>query len=350
MQPLRSIEADPRVMAAPAPEGGPVRLTSGHLHYADQARYLVSRGGEVAAYAMADDALLNRFEVPSSTRGWPWVELANRVIRRGVHHALPYRDGWLACFDRSLGLFDAAGGLRAMSPLVGKRPLRICRRGELLLYGEYQSNPERRPVRVMVSSDGERWEELLRLGGVRHVHSVIWDPFDEGYLICTGDDDHECRIYRLSADLKDLELLLWGSQEARAIAVVPTATHLLFGTDTPLETNRLRAWDRRTGRIEELAEVDGSVFWGCDGPRGALFSTACEPSTVNTARQASLYQVDAALNVTRLATFAKDPVPMKLGQYGQLRLPFTEGAPPRVLFSTFAVRPHAHVHEHRPGV
>jgi len=347
MRPLRRTEGEP--LAPPVREGATRRLRPGHVHHLDDQAYIVSRGAVVEVFATDDDRLLSRFQVPSSTRSWPEVELANRVIRRGVHHALPYRDGRLVCFDRSVALFGPEGDLRGSAPLAGKRPLRFCRRGDLVLYGEYQSNPDRAPVRVMASGDGLVWEELLRLGGVRHVHSVIWDPFDESFLICTGDDDHECRIYRLSSDLKTLDLLLWGSQEARAIAVVPTPTHLLFGTDTPLEVNRLRAWDRRTGRTEDLGEVDGSVFWGCDGPGGALFSTACEPSTVNTARQASLYQVDAALNVRRIATFPKDPVPMKLGQYGQLRLPLTEGAPSRILFSTFAVRPHAHVHEHRPG-
>jgi len=232
-----------------------------------------------------------------------------------------------------------------LTELTGKRPLRICVNGERVLYGEYRSNDARTPVRIMISESAQSWRELIRLGGVRHIHSITYDSGGDCYWICTGDDDHESRLYRLDGDLKRVEIVSWGDQLSRFIAVLPFERHLLLATDTPFVRNRILLMDKASSRMETLGEVAGSVFWGNTTAHGSFFSTACEPSAVNDTRQAFVYRVTADLSLRRMAQFKKDRMPMKLGQYGQLRLPATGSTPDRNLFSTFSVRPHGEVYE-----
>ncbi len=62
--------------------------------------------------------------------------------------------------------------------------------------------------------------------------------------VLTGDNGSECRILRVSCDFKNVDVVLSGHQQARAVALVPTSDGLYFSSDTPLESNHVYRLDR----------------------------------------------------------------------------------------------------------
>ena len=75
----------------------------------------------------------------------------------------------------------------------------------------------------------------------------------------------ECRILRASCDFSNVEIVLSGNQQARAVALVPTPEGLYFSSDTPLESNHVYRLDRR-GALTELAALE--QFLDLRLPRG----------------------------------------------------------------------------------
>jgi len=252
-------------------------------------------------------------------------QLTARLFRTKIHHLqivearflVVVGFGKIFTFDlRNDGLFLGD------HPLFGKRPLSFCQTPDgRLFYGEYRGNPERSPVSLWQSHDaGQSWTAAFTFENIRHIHGVFHDPFESCLWITTGDEDHESGIWKATPDFSTVEQILGGSQQSRAITLQFTADKVFFGTDTPLETNHLYCFSRVSGQLEKLAQVDGSVFHSCAAGGKMFFSTACEPSTVNRDRQASIYQVSESGECSHLVSFAKDRWSMKYFQYGQIFL------------------------------
>ena len=106
--------------------------------------------------------------------------------------------------------------------------------------------------------------------------------------IFTGDNGDECRILRASCDLKTVETVMAGNQQARAVAAVATAEGVYFASDTPLEANHVYRLSR-DGTLATLADLDSSCIEGCLVGETAVFSTMVEPSAANPSRLVSLY-------------------------------------------------------------
>ncbi len=259
----------------------------------------------------------------------PWAmvksrtRLSSRLTRMMVYHLKVVQEQYLSvlgfgrffCFD-----LQQNHALLAQGPLQGKRPLALCKTNDQrLLYGEYRGNPERTPVSIWESRDGGcSWSAVHTLRNVRHIHGIFQDPYNDSLWFTTGDEDHECAIWNSSADFSKVEKIVQGGQQARAITLQFTADRVFFGTDTPLERNFLYGFSRSDPEPKKITEVDGSVFFSCRVGQEMFFSTACEPSTVNTAGCSSVYKINGDGESSRVASWQKDIWPMKLFQYGQV--------------------------------
>lgn len=279
--------------------------------------------------------------IPQLSRIKAQVALSRRLFRMMVNHLHWLEDRYLVvlgfgrifCFD-----FDDDKALVADTPLHGKRPLVLCKTaGGRLLYGEYRSNPERSAVSVWGSGDsGRTWRSECTLEGVRHIHGVFEDPYEDLLWITTGDEDHESAIWSARPDFSDLRKVVSGGQQARAITLEFSAEKVFYGTDTPLEKNHLYSLDRTNLVASKIAEVDGSVFHSCGAGGQMFFSTACEPSKVNLSGTASVYQVTQAGVCSLLISRPKDFWPKKLFQYGQVFLATGQEDYPEIWMTPFA--------------
>ncbi len=224
----------------------------------------------------------------------------------------------------------------------GTRPLHITATPEgRVFWGEYFDNREREEVHIYASSDGGRtWEIAYTFprGSIRHVHNIVHDEFDGGLWILTGDEDDECKILHASADFRDVELVLCGDQQARAVALVPTTDAIYFASDTPLATNHIYCMERG-GRVDAVAKIASSAIQGCRVGESIFFSTMAEPSQINSPDSIHLYGGGNGSGWRCLKQWRKDCWPMRFFQYGNAFLPTGSNQTELLAVSTIAVDP-----------
>jgi hypothetical protein len=182
------------------------------------------------------------------------------------------------------------------------------------------------------SNDGLSWDEIHRFSTaqIRHVHGMFWDPESEAVCLTTGDDAHECALWRLEGSVP--KVIVGGSSRFRIVQPVFTESHILFGTDVPGEPCHLYAVDRKTRQVDRLAAVRGPVFYGTLAGRFVVFSTVVEP--LHPGDHAAIYVADRSdLHFSESLALKKDHWDMRLFQYGQVYLPLNNNPDPELWFS-----------------
>ena len=253
--------------------------------------------------------------------------LTSRLFRDGFHALAALSSGHLVAAVPGAILTLPPGEKKfAVSHSItrGTRPLHIAvTPGGRIFWGEYFDNADRSEVHIYTSSDhGRSWDiaHTFVPGEIRHVHNIVFDPWQNCLWILTGDDGPECRILRAPLDFSRVETVLAGSQQTRAAALLPTREGVVFSTDTPTQHNHVYRLDR-AGNLTQLAALSSSSIYGCSVGGSLFFSTMSEPSSVNTETVAQLYgSVDGA-DWRDLLQYKKDRWPMGLFQYGNIFLP-----------------------------
>ena len=211
-----------------------------------------------------------------------------------------------------------------------------------ILWGEYDSRAAHgKPVRLFVSDDGGRRYDVARVfegGSILHIHNLFYDAGLEKYWLLAGDQDHEPGIGLLSSDLKDFDWVGKGKQVYRAVDVFDFGDRLVYGMDTEKEANAVLSLDKATGRVERIAEIDGSCIYSCRFGRWYVLSTTVERSAVNQSRNAGLYVSRDGATWSRVYEAEKDGWNMQYFQYGSIILPRGGSDRETILFSGQAVR------------
>ena len=222
----------------------------------------------------------------------------------------------------------------------GTRPLHITvTPADCIFWGEYFDNPARDEVHIYASTDrGATWDIAYTFprGAVRHVHNIVYDEWGECLWVLTGDHGPECRVLRVSCDFRNVEVVLAGHQQARAVAFVPAPEGLYFASDTPLESNHLYLLDRK-GNLSELAPLSSSSIYGCRVGSAVFFSTMVEPSHANRDPNVRIYGSTEGRRWRSLLQWKKDFWPMSWFQYGNIVLPDGRNSSGLLALTTVAV-------------
>ena len=226
--------------------------------------------------------------------------------------------------------------------LRGTRPLHITSTPSGKIYwGEYFDNRERAEVHIYASEDrGSSWQvaHTFPAGSVRHVHNIVHDPWGECLWILTGDEGAECKILRASCDLRAIDTVLQGNQQARAVAAIPTQDALYLSTDTPYEKNHVYRLDR-SGRLDRVGDLNSSSLYGSRVGEALFFSTMVEPSAVNTDQEAQIIGASCGSDWATLMRWKKDRFSMRYFQYGNVVLPTGDNPTQILAATTIAVAP-----------
>ena len=170
------------------------------------------------------------------------------------------------------------------------------------------------------------------------MHNIVYDRWGDCLWILTGDEGAECKVLRASCDLRSVDVVLAGNQQARAVAAIPTQNGLYLSTDTPSrEEPRVSA--RSAGNVEQVADLASSSIFGCRVGEAIVFSTMIEPSAVNTGREVQIAGSRDGTNWQVLARWKKDSLPMRYFQYGNAFLPDGENSTRYLALTTIAVEP-----------
>ena len=289
---------------------------------------------------------LLRARVPEPSRPIEWQTVArfrpawrrSISVRNRLSSRL-FRDGFHALAVLSSGAVVGAvpGSIITLDPhsaefrqthaiTRGTRPLHVVAAPNGTIYwGEYFDNASRDEVHIYASQDdGKTWSVAYSFpkSSIRHVHNIVHDPWQNCLWILTGDYEDECRILRASFDMRHIDVVLKGNQQARAVAAVPTEDGLYFSSDTPLESNFIYRLDRQ-GTLSQIAAISSSSIYGCRVGSHVFFSTMVEPSEVNRDQEVRIYGTDFTSQDQwhSLLSWKKDMWPMRFFQYGNAFLP-----------------------------
>lgn len=270
--------------------------------------------------------------------------LASRLERDGFHALAVLSTGHMVAAVPGAIVSLAPGGNRFLPThivLRGTRPLHIAATpDDHLLWGEYFDNPQREEVHIYSSNDrGATWQVAYTFpkGSIRHVHNIVYDRWENCLWILTGDNGTECQILKASCDLRSIDVVLSGNQQARAVALVPASDGVYFSSDTPFETNHVYFLDR-VGRVTKVADLNSSSIYGCRVGDTVFFSTMVEPSPVNVDRTVGVYSGTDGHTWQRPLQWKKDSLPMGLFQYGNAFLPDGHNSGDVLAVSTIAVK------------
>lgn len=255
--------------------------------------------------------------------GPPWHALSRLVGRFPTTNV--WRDDAVTLATVNRWLVASHDGERTWKPVyelprssgpMGVLPTALCRDDDRLLLGEYPLGED--AAHLLVSrDDGRSWRRLLAVDGVRHVHSVVRDPYTDDVWVTTGDRDAESRLCLLrdgdeaagesdgggngtAHDGSWLDVVGTGSQRWRAVDLAFTEDAVLWGMDCLYaDENRIQRIDREAlddrepgeeldeAAIETVGVASGSVFyaetWDHDGDRFVALATATETGTDSTA-------------------------------------------------------------------
>ena len=281
---------------------------------------------------------------PSYWRRWTArMNLTSRLVRDGFHAlaVLPSNGMVAAVPGAIITLRPNETRFQVTHKITrGTRPLHITAiPGGTIFWGEYFDNASRDEVHIYTSTDGgTTWGVAYTSpkGGIRHVHNIVHDPWGGCLWLLTGDYGDECRIVRASYDFRQVDIVLQGHQQARAVACVTSESGLYFSSDTPMEANAIYHLDRQE-RLSQLATLSSSSIYGCRVARDVFFSTMVEPSAKNTDRSVRIYGGRDGRDWRPLLAWQKDRWPMRYFQYGNAFLPDGENGTPYLAVTTIAV-------------
>jgi len=283
--------------------------------------------------------------VPSS--GWKplvaWTRLTARLLRYYIAAFQILPDGSRIAVARD-GVYRAGPGEIAMTRVFrytrGSRPLNIAVDGNRVLFGEY-GNLDGCEVRIYVSDDGGRTFDVgyqFPLGDMRHIHNIIVDPYREHYWVLAGDFDRQPGIAALSKDLKTLDWINRGDQKYRAAGAIVMPDRLIYGTDSDRQRNFIVTMDKKSGRVEELLEVEGSSLYTASFGPIHVISTCVEPNPACPSRECSLYVSTDGIVWKRTFVHRKDRFDFKYFQFGTIVLPYSHNTDARGMCSGQAIQ------------
>jgi hypothetical protein len=269
--------------------------------------------------------------------------LSHRLVRDGFHALAVLPDGTMVGASPG-SIVTRSPNIQEFHPthtmLRGTRPLHITPTPAGKIYwGEYFDNRDRVEVHIYASEDrGHTWHvaHTFPARSIRHVHNIVYDRWDNCLWILTGDEGSECKLLRASCDLREIETVLSGNQQTRAVAAIPTPDCLYLSTDTPEEKNHIYRLDR-TGRVDRVGDLNSSSLYGCRAGQCLFVSTMVEPSTVNTEREVQLVGSQDGAQWRTVASWKKDSLSMKYFQYGNAFLPDGENTTRYLAATTIAV-------------
>jgi len=333
------------------------KLTRGRALYVTPEHIWIAKGMMFYAVDYNGKRVTPKYRVGSFVdRVLSCNRLSRQLLRVGLHHLLPLRNGNILVTTKRKTYIVAPNGkiVNLFQGYQGNKPGHqgVCvTPSGAIFFAEYLLNTNRDlAVNLYRSLDDGMSFQIVKTwepGDVRHLHFVKWDEFGRCLWLGTGDygeNNSENRLYKSTDNGDTWELVGQGSQDWRAIGVCFTPTALVWGTDAgscPDIVHFVRM-NRNDNNLEILSDLEGPCH-GCasyaDGR--AFFSTGVEGGENERDKYARLkeYREGKIVDVWKLK---KDFWPLIL-QYGVMRFPLGTDKCTRVVFTAMGLKGHGEV-------
>jgi hypothetical protein len=274
--------------------------------------------------------------------------LTRQLLRVGIHHLLPLKNGgYLVTVKKKTLILDANGNIvnifkdyRGNKP--GHRGVCITPDGTIFI-GEYTININNdKPTSLYRSTDnGMSFQNILTFAKdeIRHIHFVQWDKYENCLWMGTGDKDYECKLMRSTDNGETWEIVGEGSQLWRAIGVSFTEEALYWGTDAGSvpDPNYIIKMDRITRQIERVQEIQGPGHGNAVLNDGTVYvSTGIEGGENEKDRYAHIWKCEKSGIAREVMKLKKDIFP-NIIQYGVFRFPMGLENSDEIFYTAYAL-------------
>jgi hypothetical protein len=240
----------------------------------------IERGGSCSEVALPEPAWRRPFGASRLARRALRLDKCNVVpVGGGRRDLVIVRQGEVYHYDSGSGQLAPVLQLRNCRNVL-HQSIAVLNDTEVV-FGEYGSNPERRPVPIYRSEDaGRTWRVAFEFpaGKTRHVHGCYWDEPAQQFWVFTGDLDGEVQLVRADRQFEQVEWLGDTTQVWRAVNAFFRPEAVYWIMDAPEERNFVVRFDRVTRKLEKRPqEFPGPVWYGKELSDGLyLAATACE--------------------------------------------------------------------------
>ncbi|HAF62665.1 MAG TPA: hypothetical protein DCK95_10120 [Anaerolineaceae bacterium] len=199
-----------------------------------------------------------------------------------------------------------------------------------IYFGEYFMNSARQAVRIWrVAPRMDHWEIAYAFpaAGIRHVHGIYRDPYEEEtFWVTVGDFSGECYILCTRDLFKTFTRYGDGKQTWRAVRVFFTEQYVCWITDSNLEQNYACRMSRSSGALEKGMQIANSSWYGTTTTEGlhVAFTTVEKGEGITSPYSQVLVSRDA-FNWQVIYQFKKDFYrPVQVFKYGVISCPSGE--------------------------
>lgn len=255
------------------------------------------RTGELVGYKYGSLCLVRNDEVVEKIRVFPSlkeilggrIKLLFRLFRLGVRACLPL-NGEVLLLSVSNRLYEYDLQKRQLSkgfdlqerirPLIFTKVHGVKGFDDMVVFGGYLSNMDKKPVHVYKRIGVDSWEIVYTFpqGTINHVHNIVPDSYRRCLWIFTGDFGHAAAIWKATENFKNVECVFSGNQQYRACAAYALPEGILYVTDTPFAMNHIYLLedDGRKNHVREVSVFNGSCIYSCRWKDKYAFSSTVE--------------------------------------------------------------------------
>ncbi|MGB2866547.1 MAG: hypothetical protein WBC05_24665 [Sedimentisphaerales bacterium] len=264
--------------------------------------------------------------------------LKNSILR--VHRTK--KNEYLVSTGKTWWHIDNKGDISSIEKFSDTRPMGrgICESKAGITYiAEYNSNPNRGPVKIFRSSDLENFDVAWEFppGSIAHVHALIVDPESDNRIwVLTGDTNAESHIHFTDDDFRTLRLFLSEGQKTRITDLIVRKNDLIWGSDSLRAASILSVDKRSANHISQLHILPGPVFYTCRNEAGTLFFGTSPTRIVKSSNYGYIFALRPDNSCREVFRCKKDSFP----QYGIIYFP--KGILPEdfIVFSQVALKPY----------
>lgn len=234
--------------------------------------------------------------------------LAERLMHIDVYCGIEVPGGAVVAFNRGVYFVDLQRNqVRREQDFVSgmRRPFNFYEiRGvkgfsDGLVYGEYTFNADQGPVAIYRRNESNSWEQLYSFPPhtIRHIHSIIPDPYRDRVIICTGDNGAEAAIWAAYDDFSRVEKIWGGDQDYRACCARAYPEGILLVTDSPHFQNYAYLLVEENGQAQrkDLCNLPGPTVFFTEHKDQVVFATDVE------------YDERRLNGITKYATYRRGP-------------------------------------------